>query len=153
MLTKKVFFFPLELCTATGISRVPQWEACLLGRKDATGNVMWRGGGSSAFWGQNTLLWPNPCQAKPGAGVRTWWCPELPALLPMDIPAPGPLLPRQIIAKLEALAVCKAACSVSPWGIWPPRLEKSRLYRGEMRMRGKKQSKWFVWFPSSPEGD
>lgn len=69
---QKSIFFPqnyvLPLASLQSLGGKPM----VFGREDATGEAMRRGGGSSAFWGQNTLLWPNPCQAKPGAGVRTW---------------------------------------------------------------------------------
>lgn len=115
MLTKKSIFFPRNYLLPLASLQAHAGKPMVLGREGATGEAMQRGEGSSVFWGQNTLLWPNLCQAKPGAGVKDVVMPL--ALLPVELPAPSPLLPSQIIAKLEALAAHKAGCLVSPQGI------------------------------------
>lgn len=87
MLTKKSIFFPrnyeLPLASLQALGGKPM----VLGREGATGKAMRRGEGSSAFWGQNTLLWLNLCQAKPGAGVKDVVMPGAAGSAPRGAPS------------------------------------------------------------------
>lgn len=114
--------------------------------------------------GESSPLRPNVCGAKPRGGVEASgcsitsvpislrWRPGLltPCRTPQSLIH---LIPGKNLSKLMGFATQKVTCLVSPWGI--PLLfgELVCIWRWKKMGRKKRKSKWFAWFPSSPEGD
>lgn len=114
--------------------------------------------------GESSPLRPNVCGAKPRGGVEASGCSI--TSVPISLrwrpglltPCQAPqslihLIPGKNLSKLMGFATQKVTCLVSPWGI--PLLfgELVCIWRWKKMGRKKRKSKWFAWFPSSPEGD